>query len=305
MKNNFSDPNTPMLRNLFYVLYKLRVVAAFAFLFGGNSAFADPSFNPITSQGRLWLEWNLIPRTQWAPRSLDSQAKPNKSFYTLKLQPVFPFHLNKNWAVLTRTIFRFVSAPSATPDVALSSLGEPIFFGWDQRNRTGLSDISPTAFFVPNLGPEWTIGVGPSMVIPASDTPTGSGKLSVGPAVLGYYHRGPWMVGARMRNIWSVAGDPSRDDVNRFVAQPLIRYQFRKNWFFTSSPIISSDWTHPDGDGWTVPVGGGFGYSFRLANQPMQISLEGYYNAVKPSFDGEELLGDWTIRTQWQVLFPQ
>ena len=108
MKNNFSDPNTPMIRNLFYVLYKLRVVAAFTFLFGGTSAFANPSFNPITSQGRLWLEWNLIPRTQWAPRSLDSQAKPNKSFYTLKLQPVFPFHLNKNWAVLTRTIFRFV-----------------------------------------------------------------------------------------------------------------------------------------------------------------------------------------------------
>ena len=123
--------------------------------------------------------------------------------------------------------------------------------------------------------------------------------------MLGYYHRGPWMVGARMRNIWSVAGAPSRDDVNRFVAQSLIRYQFKKNWFFTSTPIISSDWTHPDVDVWTVPVGGGFGYYFRLTNQPMQISVEGYYNAVKPSFDGEELLGDWTIRTQWQVLFPQ
>ena len=52
-------------------------------------------------------------------------------------------------------------------------------------------------------------------------------------------------------------------------------------------------------------MGGGLGYAFRLANQPMQISLEGYYNAVKPTVAGEELLGDWTIRTQWQVLFPQ
>ena len=43
---------------------------------------------------------------------------------------------------------------------------------------------------------------------------------------------------------------------------------------------------------------------FRLANQPMQISLEGYTNAVKPSVAGEELLGDWTTRTKWQVLFP-
>ena len=54
---------------------------------------------------------------------------------------------------------------------------------------------------------------------------------------------------------------------------------------------------HPDGDGWTVPVGGGLGYAFRLADQPMQISVEAYYNAIKPSFAGEDLLGDWTIRT--------
>ena len=89
------------------------------------------------------------------------------------------------------------------------------------------------------------------------------------------------------------------------VAQPLIRYQLNKNWYFTSSPIVSSDWAHPNGVGWIVPVGRGLGYAFRLANQPMQISLESYYNAMKPTFAGEELLGDWTIRTQVQVLFPK
>ena len=67
------------------------------------------------------------------------------------------------------------------------------------------------------------------------------------------------------------------------LSKSLIRYQFNKNWYFTSSPIISSDWTHPDGDGWTVPVCGGLGYAFRLVNQPMQISLEGCYHAVKPA----------------------
>ena len=261
--------------------------------------------NPITSASRLWLEWNVTPNVQWAPSSVDPQADPDRSINVFKLQPVFPFRLNEDWTLLTRTIFRFVSAPSASPELGLTPIGEPIVLGWNQRNRTGLSDVSPTAFFVPNLGPEWTIGVGASMVIPSGDGPTDSGKLSVGPALLGYYHRGPWTVGARMRNIWSVAGDPESDEVHRFIAQPLIRYQFNKNWFFTSSPILSSDWTHPDGDGWPVPVGGGLGYAFKLANQPMQISLEGYYNAVKPIVAGEELLGDWTIRTQWQVLFPR
>ena len=261
--------------------------------------------NPITSTSRLWLEWNVTPNIQWAPGSVDSEADPDRTLNVLKLQPVVPFRLNEDWTVLTRTIFRFVSAPSATPELGLTPLGEPLVLGWNQRNRTGLSDVSPTAFFVPNLGPDWTIGVGSSLVIPVGDLPTNSGKLSLGPAVLGYYHQGPWTVGARVRNIWSVAGDPERDEVHRFIAQPLIRYQFSKNWYFTSSPIISSDWTHPDGEGWTVPVGGGLGYAFRLANQPMQISLEGYTNVVKPTVAEEELLGDWTIRTQVQVLFPQ
>ena len=107
-----------------------------------------------------------------------------------------------------------------------------------------------------------------------------------------------------MRNIWSFAGDPERDDVNTLVVRGLLRYQLNRSWYLSSSPIIASDWTQPEGKGWIVPVGGWLGYSFRVGGQPMQVSLEGYYNAVKPQFAGEELLGDWTIRTQWQVLFP-
>ena len=286
-------------------MHKILGLAFSVFLFGAGVASARPRINPITSFDRLWFEWNVTPNVQWAPGSIDPEADPDRTLNVLKLQPVFSFRLNEDWTLLTRTILRFVSAPSASPEFGLTPLGEPLVLGWNQHNRTGLSDVSPTAFFVPTLGPDWTMGLGPSLVIPAGDGPIDSGKLSVGPALLGYYHRGPWIVGARLRNIWSVAGDPERDEVHRFIAQPLIRYQFSKNWYFTSSPIISSDWTHPDGDGWTVPVGGGLGYAFKLANQPMQISLEAYYNAVKPTVAGEELLGDWTIRTQWQVLFPK
>ena len=68
--------------------------------------------------------------------------------------------------------------------------------------------------------------------------------------------------------------------------------------------LLFADWTLPVGHGWNVLVGGGVGRSFRLAGQPMQVSVEGYYNAVKPQVAGEELLGNWSIRTQWQILFP-
>ena len=42
-----------------------------------------------------------------------------------------------------------------------------------------------------------------------------------------------------------------------------------------------------------------------MASQMMQISFEAYYNALKPTVAGEELLGDWTICTQWKALFPR
>ena len=94
---------------------------------------------------------------------------------------------------------------------------------------------------------------------------------------------------------------------NEFEASKQQRYRSSryKKWYSTSSPIISANWTNSDGEGWTVPIGGGLGYTFKIVKQPMQNSIEAYYNAIKPSLAGEEILGDWTIRTQLQVLFPR
>ena len=215
----------------------LRHLPALALVFGCSSSALSQT-NPIISTSRLLLEWDVTPNVQWAPNTIDPEADPDRTLNVLKPQPVFPFRLKEDWSVLIRTVFRFVSAPSASPDLGLTLLGEPLVTEWNQSNRTSFSDFSPTVFFVPNLGSEWTIGFGPSMVISAGDCPTDSGKLSVGPAAFAYYHSGPWTLGGR------------------------------------------------------------------LANQPTQISLEGFYNAVKPMVGGEELLGDWSIRTKVQVLFP-
>ena len=100
----------------------------------------------------------------------------------------------------------------------------------------------PTAFLVPNLGPNWTVGLGSSVVLPAGDQAIGSGKVLAGPALLAFHHRGPWIVGARTRNVWFLAGDPERDDINRLVVRGLLRYQLDRSWYLIFSPLISSDW---------------------------------------------------------------
>jgi hypothetical protein len=45
-----------------------------------------------------------------------------------------------------------------------------------------------------------------------------------------------------MRNVWFLAGDPERDDINRLVVRGLLRYQLDRSWYLISSPLISSDW---------------------------------------------------------------
>ena len=152
---------------------------------------ADAQRNPITSFTRLWGEWDVVPNTQWAPKAVDPSAQPDRSIQIFKFQPVVPFRLNDDWTVLTRTIFRFISLPTADPLIGLSPAGGPALLGWDQRSQAGLADISPTAFLVPDLGPDVTIGLGSSLVVPVGDGAIDSGKLSVGPALLAFFHHGP------------------------------------------------------------------------------------------------------------------
>jgi hypothetical protein len=55
-----------------------------------------------------------------------------------------------------------------------------------------------------------------------------------------------------------------------------------------SSPEITTNWIASGGK-WTVPVGGGFGKTFRLGWQPLKLDLDAYYNAVRPKVGKRDL----------------
>ena len=72
-------------------------------------------------------------------------------------------------------------------------------------------------------------------------------------------------------------------------------------WFLISAPIITANWeassaTIPG----LVPVGGGGGRMFKIGAQPMNTSLQAYYNVEKPHFGP-----DWSFRFSSQFLFPK
>jgi hypothetical protein len=268
-----------------------------------QEALAKAAQNPIASMISIPIQWNATPGTQWAPNSVDPDAKHDRVMNVVNVQPVFPFKLSDDWTLVTRTIVPFINAPFAKPKFDLTPAGEPYFDGWREKYNFGVGDVNPTGFFVPTLEGDFTFGFGPTLSIPSNKIPLSTGKWTAGPALVGVYTKGPWVVGGLVNNMWSFAGEDDRKDVNKMLVQPFINYNLPKGWYVSFSPIITADWENKD-QGWTVPVGAGIGRVFRLGKQPLNVSLHAYYNAIKPEVGGEELMGDWTIRTQVQFLIP-
>ncbi len=294
MKNSFKQEFRALISTLF--------VSFFCILPAQSQSLQG---NPFTQVKRLWFEWNTIPNTQWAPRVIDRHAKPNKSLQVVKFQPVIPFQLSDDWTLVTRTVMRFVNKPSADPVFGLNPItAQPGLVGFDEKNQSGLDSINPSFFFVPNTGQSSAIGIGPSFAV-SIDNDVGSNQFGVGPAFMAFQRLGRWTAGLRARQIWGVNNRSNLEDINNFVVQPILRYQLDKNWYLISSPIISADFNLSQA--WNLPIGGGIGRTINLSNKSQAlISLEGFYNAIKPEFDGgESLLGDWTIRAQVQITIPK
>jgi hypothetical protein len=201
----------------------------------------------------------------------------------LNIQPVIPVPLSDDLLLVTRTILPFVAQPDAGGNGTI----------W------GLGDLNPTFFFVPKTDSHVTWGLGPTFVLPtATSTQTGLGKWSIGPAGVVVVTSGQWVYGGLANQIWSFAGDESRPAVSQFLFQPFVNYNLAHGWYLTSSPIITANW-NASGEKWTVPLGGGVGKLFKIGDQPVNTSLQLYWNAVTP-----DNAGDFTLRFQVQLLFP-
>ena len=204
----------------------------------------------------------------------------------LNIQPVVPFNLTQKWNLITRTIAPVIYQP----DITQSSGGE-----------FGLGDINMTFFLSPRKAGKVVWGVGPIISLPtATDKTLGTDKWSAGPSIVALTMPGPWVIGFLANNIWSFAGDDDRDDVNQFLFQYFVNYNFQGGWYLSSSPINTANWEADDGNKWTVPIGGGGGKLFRVGKQPINFQTQAFYNVEKPDFGP-----DWQLRLQLQFLFPK
>ena len=203
----------------------------------------------------------------------------------MNIQPVYPFSLNDDWNLVTRTILPVISQPAP---------------GTDRTN--GIGDLNISLFFAPKKPGKWVWGAGPILFFPtASDDVLGTDKYSAGASLVVLTMPGNWVVGGLVSQWWSYAGDDDAADDSSFLLQPIINYNYPGGWYLTSVPIITANWEADSGDQWTVPLGGGIGKIVKFDNfPPLNISTQFFYNVVKPTGGA-----DWTWRFQFQLMWPK
>jgi len=138
----------------------------------------------------------------------------NGSKNILNIQPVIPIKLSAKLNLISRVVLPVVSQHNIT--------------GKDGEQQSGLSDALVSAFFSPaeaKNGVVW--GAGPAFLVPtATNDLLGTKKFGVGPTALLLKQANGWTYGALVNQIWSVAGDKERADVNQMYLQPFLV----KNW---------------------------------------------------------------------------
>ena len=200
----------------------------------------------------------------------------------LNIQPVVPF---ADGRIITRTIAPVVWIPEFDEESGLDT--------W------GLSDMQFTAFYAPpSDGLMW--GVGAVVEVPTGGEKRGSQKWSLGPSVVALYQPGDWTYGALVNNVWSVAGESGRQDVNKGLVNLFLVRQLGGGWYVNSAPIITVNWEAESDERWIVPLGAGAGKVAMFGKLPVNTQVGAYFNVVKPDFGP-----DWQLRVQVQVFLPK
>lgn len=254
--------------------------------------------NQATNPGAALVQFQL--QNQFIPNSNNSSGYAN-SFI---VQPVIPISLGEDYYfqnVVTRTTLPFVTTPNPDGPISdTSDLGDTTFLAFPVHKQKVTKSV----------GYLW--GPGFSAILPtATDDRTGADKWSLGPGLLGIASMGgvfeegdTLQFGAYGYNVWSVAGDGDREDVNQLFAAPIVVYHFadlagQKGWYAGyTDELWNFDWKD-DGKA-SMPIGGRMGRVFSVFGQPINLFLQSDYWVADRGTDPV-----WDIKLSLTFLFPE
>jgi hypothetical protein len=217
-------------------------------------------------------------------------AGPNhRTAGDLQVQPLIPIQISQGWLLIPRLV---ATAVTYVPDLTRESGGKP-----------GLGDMVPTFFLTPAHVRRLIWGVGPTLLIPtATDSELGAGRWGLGPSIAVLSQPEWGSGGILVQNIWSLPASTKRGPVNQMQLQPMFSYNLAGDWYLTTNPTISADWTQVQSDRWLVPIGGGVGRTFKVGRQPVDANLTIYSNVVRPA---SQFSPRWQLSLQVTLLFTK
>lgn len=206
----------------------------------------------------------------------------------LNIEPVIPVTLNKDWNLITRTIFPLLWQPGLVPG---------------QDTTFGLGDMQFSAFLSPSDPHGLIWGAGLIAQLPThTDSNLGNANWGLGPTavVLRLEKDNPWVYGMLINNVWSLDTSSTAPKYNNFLLQPFVNYNLPGGTYINSVPIITANWEASSGNQWTVPLGAGIGHIFHFGRLPVNGQIGGYYNIIRPD-NGPT----FQLRVQVQFMFPK
>ena len=238
---------------------------------------AKAAQNPVANMVSLPLQYNYY----------SGGGLGSTSAMVLNVQPVLPLEIGKDWLIVSRTIVPFTNVPVPLPLA-------------DTGRTSGIADIQEQAYFTAAKPGKVTWAVGPVLSFPtATNNVVRTGQWGLGPTAVALVMPGHWVIGTLVNNVWRIGGDVHGTTLNTFTLQPFINYNLPHAWAISTSPLMTANWSAPDEQRWTVPLGAGFSKVAHIGDQPLNFEIQYYHNVKHPRNAGSN-----SLRLEAAALWP-
>lgn len=205
----------------------------------------------LTRLGALWAA--LIATPVLAEQSLESEASdPTASLMAFQLQNFYTPSLHNRSGSQNLLQFRAAIPFELGSTNHIARLTLP-YVTHNSGGQTGFADS--TLFNLTTFDREWgRFGVGAVALLPTGTDGLSAEKWGLGPAA-GFVAQTDWgLFGLFNQNIFTVAGDDARPDVNLSTLQPILNVELGSGWSVgTSEMTFVYDWERSEFT--ALPVG--------------------------------------------------